>query len=342
MFEDGNSSPRDEHVIEKKPLIDLSVIIVCTNEYHFLRTCLPSLFASAQGLELEVIVVDNASSDGTQEMLQREFPTVRVLRNAENLGFAAANNRGLAIASGELLMLLNPDTEVQGKAVYDFVRFVKANPEVGIAGCRLVLPDGSTQQSVRSFPSVWNVFCEISFLYRVFPKSKLFGRYYMSYFDYESSLNVDWVCGACIVFRRAVYETVGALDEQFFMYTEEMDYCFRAHKSGYQTWYFPGASIKHFWGGYNAFTRRIILWTNGSQMLFFQKHFKGITRTLLQSMKIMGLVNRFFLFLILGLLKRNTHDLRKSYFHLYAAWKLMTEPWQYHPGRTSPAAPWPQ
>ncbi len=306
-------------------MVQLSVIIVNTNEEHVLRPCLRSLYEQVRDIDVEVIVVDNASTDQSVPMLRQNYPQVRILLNERNLGFAAANNVGIRKATGNYVLLLNPDTEILNGAIQKTVRFMEDHPTVGIAGCRLRYPSGRVQPSVRSFPSLSNLFYESTFLYRVFPRSKAIGRYYMSYFDYQSDLEVDWVCGAFFMIRRSVIEQVGILDERFYMYTEEVDYCFRARKAGYHIWFFAGAEIVHHWGGPNVSNKRLVYWGHRSQLLFLRKHFAGIERIGCEALKYFGVLVRIFVYLAGGLVLFNRRLVWKAYSYTYALLKLSAE-----------------
>ncbi len=320
--------------------MQLSIITVNTNEWRVIKPCLESVFRETAGMECEMIVVDNNSHDGSREHLAREFPAVRVLHNPVNLGFAASNNRGIQIARGHYVLLLNPDTVIQPGALRTTVGFMDMHPGVGIAGCTLFLADGSTQQSVRSFPSVWNVLCETFFLTTLIPRSRLFGRYYLTDFDFATSSQVDWLCGAYFLIRRAVIEKIGLLDEQFYMYTEEMDYCRRARDEGWTTWYVADAAVVHYWGGVSAFTKRVIVWSNGSQIIYFRKHFHGLERMMLVGLKCLGLLNRSLVYALLGVVTLRKRLLQKSWYHAVAFGRILTEDWSYREGFKGPVEPW--
>ena len=192
----------------------------------------------------------------------------------------------------------------------------------------------------RSFPTVWNVFCESTFLYLLFPQSKAFDKYYLSYFDYSNSAQVDWVCGAYIMLTRNVIDTVGLLDEQFYMYAEEVDYCYRTKNAGYQVWYTSDGEVIHFWGGVNAINRRVMLWTNASQMLFLQKHFRGVKKYLIIGLKYMGLILRVIVYAIAGCLLFKKQMFLKSYYTLYSLYRLVVTPWRYKHNYTGKVMPW--
>jgi hypothetical protein len=263
-----------------------------------------------------------------------------LVRNSRNRGFAASNNEGIKIASGQFVLLLNPDTIVHRRAIVRTIQFLAGTPGAGIAGCLLRLHDGSIQQSLRSFPSIWNVFAESSFLYRLLPATHLFGQYYMTDYDYRNSLRVDWLCGAFLLIRRETIEAVGLLDEQFFMYTEEVDYCYRARQAGFETWFYPDAEVTHLWGGMNAISGRVIVWTHGSQMLYLQKYFRGPRGVLIQWLKCWGLVNRVVVYTIGGLCTFRHRLLSKAWYTALGFWGIVRGNWRYRPGYEGEVEPW--
>ena len=248
--------------------MDLSIIIVSWNVRELLRHCLQSILrslpatgepapdpATANGASdgtprpaAEIIVVDNASNDGTVEMLRTEFTKVRVIANTANAGFTRANNQALAVAQGRYLFLLNPDTELHPGALAGLVDYMEAHAETGLIGPRLMYGDGSLQSSRRRFPTLATAFLESTPLQRWFPHHPLLTRYYMLDTPDDATQAVDWVNGSAMFVRRAVYDQVGGLDEGFFMYSEELDWCYRIKQAGWQIIYLPGARITHYEG----------------------------------------------------------------------------------------------
>jgi GT2 family glycosyltransferase len=321
--------------------IDLSIIIVNTNEWHVLHPCLASVFRETEGVTFEVIVVDNASTDGSVEHLQQAFPSVRIVRNPRNRGFAASNNAGIRAAQGACVLLLNPDTVVHDRAITRVMDHLAQTSGAGIAGCLLRLQDGSVQQSLRSFPSLWDVFVEASFLYLVFPRTHLFGRYYMTDFDYRTPRQVDWLCGAFFLIRREVIDRIGVLDEQFFMYTEEVDYCLRARNAGFATWFFPDAEVTHLWGGMNAVNKRVLVWTHGSQMLYLDKHHRGAGGIAIRAVKCWGLANRMFVYAVAGVFTGRRKLLEKASYTWCGLRSILRGDWKYRRGHTGEVEPWP-
>src|SRR5690606_1823761 len=205
---------------------DLSIIIVSWNVRELLRACLRSLEAGRHALTLEVIVVDSASADGTPEMVRNDFPWVHLLAQQENVGFPRGNNIGIHHSTGRYLLLLNPDTEVVGDALQRMVAYLDEHPQTGVGGAQLLYPDGRVQSSRRRFPTLLTAFFESTWLQPLAPQSVL-DRYYVRDRPDDATSEVDWVMGACLMTRREVVEQVGLLDEDYFMYSEELDWCRR-------------------------------------------------------------------------------------------------------------------
>lgn len=320
----------------------LSIIIVSYNTNEFLKKCLTSIYKRTKDILFEVIVVDNASIDGTQEMIQREFPQVKLILNIENLGFAAGNNIGIKQACGDNILLLNPDTEILNGTLRKTLSFMEANHKIGIAGCKLLFPDGSLQRSVRSFPTLWNMFCETTFLYLLFPTNKRSGIYGFSYMDYKRNVKVDWVSGAFLMLRKTMIDEIGMLDEQFFVYSEEVDLCYRAQKAGWEVWFCADAAVYHSWQGANCPSRRSIVWAQGAQYLFVDKHFTGLYRIIVKTLIYAGITIRIFAYGMLGLLLMKRYWIKKATHQLVALYKLHSKCWKYQRGASSFVYPWPQ
>ncbi len=227
----------------------LSITIVNFNKGSFLLACLDSLYKTAGDISLEVIVVDNNSSDGTGEILPTLYPGVRLILNSANLGFARATNQALALARGSFILLLNPDTVVMEGALQTLVDFLKANPGVGAVGPQMVGPDGAIQLSCRRFPGYSTaLFGHYSLLTRWFPRNRFSRRYLLSDWDHAETREVDWISGACLMTRREVLERVGFLDEQFFLFNEDVDWCKRVREAGWKVVYLPAARVVHYIG----------------------------------------------------------------------------------------------
>jgi GT2 family glycosyltransferase len=229
-------------------------------------------------LDFEVIVIDNASTDGSAEMIKKEFPQVVLLKNSQNRGFAAANNQGMAIANGQYVLLLNSDAVVLGNAVMKTVDFSDSHPECGVVGCRVLNPDKSLQRTCFMFPSLLNMLLSSTYLYKLFPKSKFFGRERMTWWDRDDVREVEVVTGCFMLVRREAIEQVGMMDEQFFMYGEETDWCYRIKKAGWKILFTPSAKIIHL-GGQSSKCIRVdmLIRLRISILQFMKKHYGWLT-----------------------------------------------------------------
>ena len=257
--------------------MDLSLVLVTYRHRVPLAACLDSLPAACTGLDYEVIVVDNASGDGLVDELARTRPDVRTIANPVNEGFARGVNRGLEIARGRCVALLNPDTVAGPGAFAALVRFVDANPEVGLAGPKILDPGGGLQYSCRRFPTHWTgLFNRYSLLTRLFPQNPWSRDYLMLDFDHAATRDVDWLSGACLVARREVVERVGALDPAFFLFNEDVDWCRRMHAAGYDVVYLPEARVTHAIGASKGALPLWLIWRRHMGMRhYFHKHHPG-------------------------------------------------------------------
>lgn len=226
----------------------LSVVIVTWNAKKYVRECLQSLAEQEQDLGLEIIVVDNASSDGTPELVAEQFPEVGLIRNSENLGFAKGNNVGMNLSHGEYIALINSDVNVQRDCLRKMADYLQQNPSVGMLGPRMLRPDGSVGRSYMRFPSLANWFCRALALDSLFRRRRWFGGFLMTDFDHRKTAEVDVLNGWFWMIRRSAWLQVGPLDEGFFMYGEDIDWCQRFHQAGWRVVYFPGAEALHYGG----------------------------------------------------------------------------------------------
>jgi len=251
--------------------VDLTIIIVSWNVRTLLRRCLQSL--APRGPSLEIIIVDNASSDGSAEMVRTEFPHVHLIVNEKNRGFTAANNQGLVLSNGRYLLLLNPDTVVVGDALATMVGYMDSHPETGALGPQLCYPDHSLQSSRRRFPTVATALVESTIVQEWWTDNQILRRYYMADTPDDAIQPVDWVVGACLLIRRQVYEQVGGMDESFFMYSEELDWCRRIKNAGWEVVYLPTATVIHHEG---KSSEQVVparhIHFQGSKVRYFQKH----------------------------------------------------------------------
>jgi GT2 family glycosyltransferase len=226
----------------------VSVIIVSWNACEYLRQCLASLTTDVCRFPMEIIVVDNASSDGSPDVVAKEFPHVRLIRASGNLGFAKGNNVGVAAAKGRYLALVNSDVKVLPNCLTRLIEYCEAHPEVGMAGPHVIGGDGKLQRSCRGFPTVWNMFCRALALDTIFPKNKLFTGFSLSHWEHDESRAVDILSGCFWLVRKNALSKVGLLDESFFMYGEVLDWCRRFWKNGWKVMYLPTADAIHFGG----------------------------------------------------------------------------------------------
>jgi N-acetylglucosaminyl-diphospho-decaprenol L-rhamnosyltransferase len=251
-------------------LVDLSIVVVNWNARAWLERCLATVFADADRspFRIEVIVVDNASADGSTEMVRRCFPAARLIENPDNLGFAAANNLGIRAASGRFVMLLNPDTELQAGALQTLVEHAEARPDVGAAGPKLIGSRGTLEASCTRFPTLARELAHLFHLGGVLPTT----AYRMDRWDPAESRRVDVIQGACMLLRRSALDQIGLLDEDYFMYSEEVDLCHRLVRAGWTISWVGAAVVVHH-GGQS--TRQVplamFLELYRSKVLFFRK-----------------------------------------------------------------------
>ena len=256
-------------------MVDISICIVTLKARDFLRECLNSLEANPPGGSLEIIVVENHSSDGTVEMLRQDYPYVQLIENETNAGFVRPMNQAMHAASGRYVLLLNPDTVVLPGAVDSLIDFFAKNPQAGICGPKVLNRDRSLQKSCRrGEPRPVAVLSYFLGLSKLFPRSKFFGGYLMNYMDEDALHEVAGVAGSCMLVRREVIEQIGYLDERFFAYQEDADYCFQARKAGWKIYYVPQAQIIHYGGqgGSRVQPYRSIFEWHRSYFLYYRKN----------------------------------------------------------------------
>jgi len=246
----------------------------------------------------EVIVVDNASTDGTQELVRERFPSVRLIELPDNIGFGAANNVGMEAATGRWFLLLNSDAWPQADGIESLRAFAEANPQVGIAGPRLVSPAGRVQKSVRGFPTLWRLATEYFFLRHLAPRSRLLNGFYGAGFDYGSRRPAEFLMGAVLLLRREAVDEVGGFDPAFFMFSEEVDLCYRMRTAGWTVEFTPDAEFVHLGGAsttpvWDRMFRELLR----GHLRFFAKHHglaqaERARRLLLVSLRLRGALFR--------------------------------------------------
>jgi len=260
---------------------DVTVLIVSFNTRDVLRECLQSVFREKGSLRVQVIVVDNASTDGSPAMVEQEFQEVQLIRSEVNLGFGPANNLGFQSANGRYVVLLNSDAFLTGESLARSVAHMDANPGAGLGGGRLIGRDGSWQPSARMFPTVVSDLLVLSGLAARFPRSRFFGRADRTWASPMEAAEVDWIPGAYVIVRNELLQSIGLFDPRFFLYYEEVDLCKRVKNAGHSIWYWPDISIVHIGGESSRQVRslqlsrtgaQLTLWRMRSMLLYYRKH----------------------------------------------------------------------
>lgn len=281
---------------------DLGIVIVNWNTVDYLKKCLDTVTQSEGDFTYRVVVVDNASTDGSPDMVRRHFPDVELIVSEVNGGFSYGNNIGLRAlgycGAGDVradapryALLLNPDTEVPPTAFYEMVRFMDANPEVGIAGPKLIMANGQLDLACRrSFPSPEVAFYHFSKLAKLFPNSPRFARYNMTFVDEEEQLEVDSVVGAYMQLRKEAIERVGLLDEAFFMYGEDLDWAFRIKEAGWRVMYYPKVIVWHIKRAASRKSPKAQLAFYEAMLIFYQKHYQKTTPLWMHLLVLLGLM----------------------------------------------------
>jgi GT2 family glycosyltransferase len=329
---------------KQSKLYDVSVIVVSYNTCDVLQRCLQDLKDCADGLSLEIIVVDNHSRDGSVEMLEENYPEATLIRSEVNLGFAGANNCALRIARGRYILLLNSDAFLRPGALRRAIDHMEREPQVGLGGGRLIWADESWQPSARAFPSLLNDFLILSGLASRFPHSRFFGRPEWTWADPMEAAEVDWVPGAFSIIRPDVLARTGLFDEDFFLYYEEVDLCRRIKALGYKVRYWPDVVVVHLGGEssktirsavLSCFGSQVTLWSLRSKFLYYRKN-HGVTAHLV---RLVDLCWHQLRVLRNGFSKHEEHrrkaaDSRQVIGLVRRAWA------DTHGGKVSPPRPW--
>jgi GT2 family glycosyltransferase len=262
-------------------------IVVTYNGLPWIENCLESLDG------VETVVVDNGSEDGTVALVREGFPDVRLLES-ENRGLAASWNRGIRETGSRYVLLLNSDAWLVGDALSRLVTFADRRPEAAVVGPKLRNPDGSLQRSIRGFPTLWRLATEYFFLRKLAPRSEAFNAFYGGGFDHDEVCEADFVMGSCLLVRRSAIEQVGLLDEDYFLFSEETDWCYRFHRAGWQVLFFPGAECVHVGGASHG--GRLYRENLRGHLLFFWKHRGPRTAERARKLLVVGLALRAWLF----------------------------------------------
>lgn len=286
--------------------MDVSVLILNYKTPELTLQTIRSVYGSITSYLFEVILVDNASFDGCVESVRKEFPQVRIIENTENVGFAKANNQAMAIAEGRYVLLLNSDTIVMPDTLAIMIRMMDENPRVGAAGCKVVLPNGELDKACRrGFPTPSASFYYAFGFSKLFPDNPRFNQYQLSHLDPDQTYPVDCLVGAFMMVRRDVVAQVGGLDEAFFMYGEDIDWCYRIKKAGWEIYYYPLTHIIHYKG---ASSRKkpfkIIYEFHRAMILFHKKHYRSRYPRLVNLLVYLGVGVKFCISLTANTLKR--------------------------------------
>ena len=298
--------------IPSSPPVEVSVVIVSWNTRALLETCLASVDGPAAGSAIDVVVVDNASEDGSAEMVRRNFQNVRLIENDENVGYARANNQGIRAGRSDFVLLLNSDTQLRHGVIERLASFLRANPEVAAVGPRVANPDGSLQTSCYPTPTLFREFWRLFHLDALLP----LGSYAMSRWDQIRPQEVEILLGACILVRREAMERVGLLNETYFMYSEDLDLCYRLRRDGGRIFWYPSAEIVHHGGqSTRQVSRQMFLQLYRSKLAFFRLYYGGLTAAVYKLILLAASLARLGLSPLAALLcsRNRTLDIEQAY-----------------------------
>jgi hypothetical protein len=306
----------------------LSIVIICWNDLKVVSNCLRSIFEETRDIDFEVIMSDNGSTDGSVDYVRKHFPRVRVVENGANLGFAKGNNVGIRVAQGEYVLILNPDTIIQKRALEKLVAYADRHPEAGAFGCRVLNPDGSFQNPARPIPRISGYFVATLCLRRLAHLSQMFASDLYPGWEGRSERAIGFQSGCCILLRGDLLRQLGGFDERFFYHFEEADLCFRVWKSGSSILFNPGAEITHLGGqSVGRFPIRFALETYRSGYRFFYKHYglKGLVR--IRRVYVLGLCVRRLGYGLCNLLKPSEAlGNRLKMYQVAIAWNFRLDP----------------
>ncbi|NUM47175.1 MAG: glycosyltransferase family 2 protein [Anaerolineales bacterium] len=270
----------------------LSIVIVNWNTRELLKKCLASIYSYPPPGSFEIWVVDNASSDGSVEMVKKDFPEVNLIENRHNPGFAGANNQAIRQSHAEFVLLLNPDTEVLPEALKTMVAFMRASPKVGASGSRVLNPDKTLQTSCYPFPTLFREFWRLFHFDVLWP----YGVYDMHTWPTNTPRKTDVLLGAFILVRKEVIDQIGLMSEDYFMYTEEVDWCYRIKKNNWENYWVPTAQIIHYGGqSTSQVSRQMFIHLYKSKVLYFKKHYGSLSAGVYKIILLMAALLRLAL-----------------------------------------------
>ncbi len=308
--------------------MDISIIIVSYNSLDFIKKCIGSIRENIKkdSTTCEIVVVDNNSNDGSVEYLKVEAignEDFNLIINKSNPGFSKASNTGASRARGQYLLFLNPDTRFIKGSLADLIGFYKRKEKigkVGVIGAKVLNPDSTLQLSARSFPTLARQFYESYFLYRIFKRNRLFGSYFMTWWDHSVDMKVDWLSGSFMFIKKDDFIKTGMFDEDYFMYSEDTDICLRLHRKDFSNYYYTDFLIEHSDSGIaskDMAVREAGIWK--SRRLYFKKNYSAFHARCLSFLYLAGIINRILLFTVLALFKpRSISKLKlKAYFKVF-------------------------
>jgi GT2 family glycosyltransferase len=303
MVESEAAGTSKDRFLKRSVESDLSIVIVNWNTRQLTLDCLRSISEQLSGFRAQIIVVDNASEDDSVKAIRSEFPQVVIIENCENLGFAKANNRGLRECTGRYVLLINSDVLLRDGCFLSLYDYIEQHPDIGVLGPRILNGDLSLQESCKEFPTVWNTLCRAFALDSAFPNVRLFSSQLMRYWSHDNVQPVDILSGCFWMVRREALAQVGPLDERFFMYAEDKDWCKRYWKAGWSVVYYPGAEAIHLAASSSARDPiRFYIEMNRANLRYWKKHFTGFEQIAIpiimavhESLRIIGASLNFIL-----------------------------------------------
>ena len=283
--------------------MDLSIIIVNYHHSHILGDCLESVYRTIEKIQFEIILVDNSSTDGGLESILKNYPVIRFIKNSENAGFARANNQGAKIASGDFLLFINPDTIVIEDAIESMLDYIRSDSSIGILGPKVLNSDQTVQYSCRKFPTIWSgLFNRYSLTTKLFPNNRYSRDYLMLDYDHNSIRSVDWVSGCCMMMSKSTFKKANGFDENYFLFTEDVDLCQVIKKKGLRVIYFPDVKIFHKISSSNARSTPQMIIKRHQGMIYYNQKYSE-TNLIIQHMINSIIMARCLLQILLNIIK---------------------------------------